>query len=148
MPSADFHRMYGLSQQMKQEKRRKTTQYFTEVWSSLRLGTLSLAIIILIVLVIAIVYSVEFVVQYKSEYNRLKQIYDKIDYLPNLRPEQIEKVKKNHPFYQYLTNNVINGYSSKCIGLLVGVVFSSCLSIYLMYYIYDQLNTLSNVTKF
>jgi Ca2+/Na+ antiporter len=132
--SASFHKKLGKSKldriQSISDTRHKVKQVFVErkLWQYI------IGIIVLGLSTFAAVYCIQYVTDYKSTYNRLQIMYERILNEPTLSQVQKQKLTENHPFRTYMSDNVINGYSAKCIGLIIVAIIAFIADLIVLYF--------------
>jgi len=92
-----------------------------------------IAIVLVGLLTYSAVFCIQFVTDYKSTYNRLKIMYERILDEPTLSQIQKQKLTENHPFRPYLQKDIINGYSALCIGLILSTIVALGINVYILF---------------
>lgn len=147
MHHKSFHSVFGDSEEQTTLKTHETIQNVKQTISRLQFTTFFLPIIIVILLIVAAAYCIKYVREYKATFNRLRTMYNRIEIEPTLSQTQKQTLMQNHPFQQYLANEVSNGYNSKSIGLIVLACLCFLINFFLLYIITKKFTQFYNQTK-
>ena len=132
--SRSFHSVYGQCENEVSQSRSNTKQNIKQVFVERKLWQYIIGIIALGISTFVAVYCIQYVTDYKSTYNRLQKMYEQILNDPTLSPVQKQTLKENHPFRTYMSDNVINGYNAKCIGLIIVSIIALIVDIIVLFF--------------